>query len=254
MNNTWDYIWQEFSNNLLDHDNFFLDYKDESIKIYPELVEVAEHVILWLEKNPKFKHKIMNAEYEMLIWDDWSWRAITLLIRLIINHFNEKKWISQISNLFIDNIDNIPKKRMKDINTNRENIRIPKISLQEIQEICKDKRILICTEYIETWFTISNIIKKIKLENKNYDIFTQAYHSLYYSWIEEIKNKIIFVLKDNTPKIYDSDYETSKFSFYEVEESWFLHYARNEENIKAIKENHFQIKLLAEYIIKKHLS
>lgn len=91
MNTPWYYMFQEPLYDLSNHDNFFLYNQGEQVKIYPALVEVAEHVVSWIENNPEFKNKIINAEYDLIIWDDVSGRPVTLLIKHIINNFRKRE-------------------------------------------------------------------------------------------------------------------------------------------------------------------
>jgi len=241
-------------NNLSNHDNFFLDHQGEQIKIYPELVETAEHLVLWLENNPEFKQKITNVEYDMLIWDDVSGRPITLLIKYIIDHFRKEKWLKWgIDNIFIDN-PNVQDEQKKN----------------QIREQVQNKKVLISTEFIYQWRSISSMVSNFWLQE--YDVFTQVlgkYYNeknkkpiLYYQIIDNQEN-IYNILWGKThympPKIFDNTHWDEKnlvgLIYREEEEKMFSkRLSPKMYNQETVNNARRQIKLLAKYIIKNHLS
>jgi hypothetical protein len=283
MNTPWSILSENHKiNDLSNHDSFFLENNWERIKIYPELVETAEHLILSLEKNPEFKKKITNAEYDMLIWDDVSGRPVTLLIKHIIDYFRKQSWLSWgIDNIFIDNpklLENNPINKQWEIWKSAQ--------IDNIKDKTKDKKILITTEYVENWKSIDWIISQLWIRENDFDIFSQTisnkyqvtyevksiqakkeekyfkwgaydcseyiYHIISWTWYHQeltkrndITTKKIIGLK-STDHRHDATKENYWFAKKMREEEWY--------NQKTINNTRNQIKLLTEYIIKKHLS
>lgn len=275
-------IWSHSSannqiNNISDHDNFFLEYNWEQIKIYPELVETTEHVMLWLEKNLDFKQKIMNAEYDMLVWDDVSGRTVTLLIKHIIDHFRKEQWLKWwIDNIFIDDVSifskqftNIYQKDQQEwyinviiyhldkLTQNFINNYVPSKEKKWFKKKYRNKRnILVCTEYINSGDTINGMNKIFSWDN-TIDVFSQAISTSSIAYIREIRNVIYWVLNSGwnslypktTRNCYDSLWIQSRI----LDNNWFSRKKDDADNEK-IKKYRLAIKLLADYIIKHNLS
>ncbi len=268
MNRLWYNISKYSTDNLSDYYSFVIYYnkynKLEKEAIYPELVEVAKHLVVWLENNPEFKNKITNAEYDLLIWDDVSGRPITLLIKHIIDHFRKEKWlIWNIKSIFISN----PEWEWDEYTINK------------IQRtINNNKNILICSEHINSWNKLNWIYNLI---NNKLDYIEPNINMIKPSiFVQKIYKNVISNLSDwlfelFTCETYDSGNATSnmplveknnkkhwytniwltKDEIYNKEYIWWIFSKRIQDfNSGNIYYYRLQIKLLAEYIIKNHLS
>lgn len=221
---------------LHDHENFTIDW----IKIYPELVECAEHFVLACTKNPWFASKIINAEYDLLIWDDVSGRPITLMIKYILDHYRKQKWINKnIKCIYIDDPKKLSDKYITAINQKYSNK-------------------LIITENILWWTTIDKLNKSFELT----DIFAQVTR-LQESWPYNNYHKIIYWI------FAHNDYWDQKYNYFpkiEWHSNMKLHlwlnsiYGKNwfsgkipEHDPHLALAYREQIKLLSNYIIKNYL-
>ncbi len=224
---------------LKNHDNFVINDQ----KIFPELVECAEHIVLACQNNPLFANKLINAEYDLLIWDDVSGRPVTLMIKYIIDHYRKFKWLEKnIKCIFIDDANKLWKKY-----------------IEAIQKRYKDKNLLFATECIYTWQTMNNIIYWLWIRWKIVDTFTQtiAKNSTYH------KNLIYWVIR-SYPKIFLKNTECfgGKQTLSEIlwlfsgsySKKWFaskwLPWSSNPNFALAYRH---QIKLLSQYIIDNYL-
>lgn len=252
--NTQEYNTRE---KLSDHDDFFItiDWKRE--KIYPELAEIAEHIVLWFDKHPEFKNKIINCEYDMLIGDDVSGRPVTLMLKHIIDHFREQNWLKWgVENIFIDNA------HATKVGSNI-------IYSKQIKKNLENKRILITTEFIYEWRSIEAIIRNLWINQQ--DVFTQVLGKKYkekdlskviHYQIINNKDNIYNVLYGCTaqmpPKIYDNthwDKENLVGLISQEEPNLFSHKLPpkiyNQELINKVRH---QIKILWDYIIDQYLN
>ena len=240
---------------LHDHENFAINWK----KIFSELVECAEHLVLACSKNPWFVTKLINAEYDLLIGDDVSGRPITLMIKNIIDYYRKSKCIKWwIDNIFIDN----PKYLSKNKNYTKIKNRIRS----------EKNSILISTEHISSWRAVVDIVDVLELSDKKYDIFTQhishdlvwAFRKdlLYYYWesvgfwatplIEKHPNmqKHIWILSDRISENFKNPW------FAIIKPKNFINKIKEilnmQKPVNKLLYRH-QIKLLSQYIIDHYL-
>lgn len=233
------------------HDNFFItiDWKRE--EIYPELVEIAEHITLWFDKYPEFKNKIMNCEYDILIWDDVSGRPVTLMLKHIIDHFRKEKDLKwSIDNIFIDN-------------AYAAEFESSIAYSKQIKKHLENRKILITTEFIYQWRTLEAIIKNFGIQQQ--DVFTQVLGKEYkekdlskilHYQITNNKDNIYNVLYACTaqmpPKIYDNKKNLVGL-ISQDEPALFSKKLQKGFNQEIINEVRQQIKLLWDYIIEHYL-
>lgn len=222
---------------LQNHENFTIDW----IKIYSELVECAEHFVLACAKNPWFTSKIINAEYDLLIWDDVSGRPVTLMIKHIIDYYSNIKWLDKKAKcIYIDNPKLLSDKYKNSISKNFN-------------------KPLICTENIIFGTTTRSICDNFWI-SEDVNIFSQV------SKVSKLWNMniICWISADNcidlcqqvyTPKV-EWNFNTKKnlwiSSVFSSKWHWFSGKIPGYDPHLALAYRQ-QIKLLSKYIIKNYL-